>query len=439
MNLTLLVENNPEIVNFYKLNLLTWLDQETIVKNKGSEVLDLLNTPLAKELKLIIVRSRIENEQSAKIVIERIGQLKLKIPIIVIGTGDFGTFQVTNSLDIKKLIKTSAQALNITAKEMSTKVVPDFFPIPISFFQMIKRPICDVYGTEAQSGLFKLELSANKDLDQSTIKTLIALGIKNLFVKKLNRLDFVNNLTSEIISKLELEDLNEDEKITATNQNIELLTQKVISIGINEDTVRLAKKNIESLRKNIKMNPALSKLLDQLYRNKTSYLFLHSQILCFVATHIIKHIEWGNPEQEEKICFVALFHDIFLENDQQGKIHTPNQLRQAGLTDEKKSLVERHAQLAAELVAKFPRAPMGADQIIRQHHGQLNGTGFSEHYGAVVSPPSVVFILSEEFTRLILKQDPDKVNKSELIRELKEQFPTSRFSKIIEKLETLLI
>jgi HD-GYP domain-containing protein (c-di-GMP phosphodiesterase class II) len=258
-------------------------------------------------------------------------------------------------------------------------------------------------------------------------------------VKKLNRLEFVNNLTSEIVSKLELEDLSEDEKITATNQNIELLTNKVISIGINEDTIRLAKKNIESLRKNVKMNLGLSKLLEQLYRNKSSYLFLHTQIISFVAIHIIKNMEWGSPEQEEKLCFSALFHDIYLENDQQAKVHSSNELRQAGFTDEKKNLVERHAQMASELVAKFPRAPLGADQIIRQHHGQLNGVGFSEHHGAVLSPPAMVFVLSEEFTKLLLKQNQENLDKFEIIRELKEKFPTSRFSKMIEKLDTLLV
>ena len=113
------------------------------------------------------------------------------------------------------------------------------------------------------------------------------------------------------------------------------------------------------------------------------------------------------------------------------------ELKKAKFEPAVKALVEKHAQMAAEFVQKFPHAPMGADQIIRQHHGTLNGIGFSEHYGNNVSPMAVVFIVAEEFTRIILNNEHGPFDRAAFIRELKEEFPTSRFQKVISTLESL--
>jgi HD-GYP domain-containing protein (c-di-GMP phosphodiesterase class II) len=184
----------------------------------------------------------------------------------------------------------------------------------------------------------------------------------------------------------------------------------------------------------------LSNLLDRLLNNKSSYLYKHTQILTFIALHIVHNTDWGNADQEEKICFIAFFHDIALETDVQCQISSMLELKRSALTPEEKTLVEKHAQLAAEYVAKFPHAPMGSDQIIRQHHGQLHGLGFSDHYGANMSPMAMVFIVAEEFTRIIMKQGATgTMNREEMLRELKEEFTTNRFLKIVEKLETITL
>jgi hypothetical protein len=132
-----------------------------------------------------------------------------------------------------------------------------------------------------------------------------------------------------------------------------------------------------------------------------------------------------------------------LENDKQAQIKSKDELRRAEFDTREKNLVEKHAQLAAELVHKYPHAPMGADQIIRQHHGVLNGAGFSDHFGANLSPMAIVFIIAEEFTRIIIQSEAallnghQSLNSRVMIQELKTTFPTARFQKIIDLLETI--
>jgi HD-GYP domain-containing protein (c-di-GMP phosphodiesterase class II) len=420
------------------LNLSTWLGLETISKNKGEFAVKYLETN-ADKLRLIIIRSQIGKEHTAKMVLEYLKANNLSIPVIIIGHGEFeGQLQVSNSLDLKLLIKTAATATKITAKEMMNKVVPDYFPIPILYFNCIKRSVCTVYAEDFdRQNTYVPRIEKLKTFDTTLITHMVQEGVTHLYVDKMDRLEFVNNVTSELISTLEAEEISVDEQHTATDKNIELLSRKLLSIGITEETIALAKKNIDAIRTNVKKNPKLSKLLDRLLSNKTSYLYKHTQILTYISLHIIRNIDWGTPEQEDKISFISFFHDIALENDVQCQIHSTNELKRANFSTEEKTLVERHAQIAAEFVQKFPHAPMGTDQIIRQHHGQLNGIGFSDHFGANVSPMAIVFIVAEEYTRIIMKREAGPFDREEMMRELKDVFPTSRFAKIVEKLTTV--
>lgn len=440
MSLTLLVENNSKIESFYVLNLFTWLGLATTPCKKLNEALDILEKD-AHKYKLIIVRSVIEREEAARMIIECLKQKNLNIPVVVIGPSKpvEGSFaHVANSMQLKPLIQASAKALGITAKEMVEKVVPDYFPIPIIFFKHLKRSVCPVYVQDLlDPKKFVLKIETLKDYDESFITDMIRLGVTTLYVAKLDRLNFANNLTAEFMSVLKDTDISEDEHMTTTEKGIELLSKKLLTIGVNEETVGLAKKSMDALKKNVKTNPKLSKLLERMLKNQSGFLFKHTQLVTFISLHIIKNIDWGNADQEEKMGFIAFFHDIALENDFQAQIHSTVDLKKANLPITERLTVEKHAQVAAELVHKFPHAPMGADQIIRQHHGVLNGVGFSEHYGGNISPAAIVFIVAEEFTRILLRSEGQELNHKEMMKSMKAEFPTSRFQKVLELLESI--
>jgi response regulator RpfG family c-di-GMP phosphodiesterase len=435
LNLTLLVENNEKIESFYRLNLYTWLALETVTAVDATTAMKILGSAEGKEINLIIARAQIGKEQTALELVNFLKSKNLEIPVIVIGPGKEvpGTFaHMKNSLQLKTMIQGSAKALGITAQAMMNKPVPDYFPIPLPFFSFLKRSVCTVYAQD-KSVLFE----KMKDFSKDEIKSLESSGVKTLFVNKLDRLEFVNNLTTELMATLDEKELSADEQMSAGDATLNLASKKLVSMGITEETVGLAHKAMDVMKKNAKQNPKLSQLLDRLLANKTSYLFTHTQLLSYIGLHIVKNIDWGNNEQEEKICFIAFFHDIALEKDEHGKIKSSLELKKADFSEIDKSLVDKHAQISAELVSKFPHAPMGADQIIRQHHGTLNGVGFSEHFGNNVSPMSIVFIVAEEFTRIVLKYSESEMNRTQMIRELKDAFPKARFQKVIDLLNTI--
>ena len=422
------------------LNLATWLGLEIVGKKRAEFAINYLNEE--KPVSLIIVRNTIGKEASANSLIDFVQQRKLNIPIIVMGQSSHPlkmgfSAHIRNSLELKPLIQACAKALNITAQEMAKKTVPNFFPIPILYFKEIKRSVCPVYSQDFETQEYVKRSEANIDFDPSFINTLIEEGVDLLFVNKQERLQFVTNVTAELMNTINEEEITPDENLSITSQAVKLLTDKLTTIGVTEETIELANKNLNRLKKTTASHPNLARLLENMINNKSGYLFKHTQILTYVCLHIIKNIDWGSPEQEDKICFISLFHDIVLENDEMAKIHSTQELRAAKLNTQERLLVERHAQMSAELVSKFPHSPMGADQIIRQHHGMLNGIGFSEHFGANVCPVSIVFIVAEEFTRIVLARETGPFNIQEMITDLKQVFPTSRFQKVITLLESI--
>jgi response regulator RpfG family c-di-GMP phosphodiesterase len=192
---------------------------------------------------------------------------------------------------------------------------------------------------------------------------------------------------------------------------------------------------IKSMANNVVKTKKIGDLIKRLKTNKVSYLFKHVQLTTFFGFHILQKIDWGTKEQVEKLAFTAFFHDIVLTNDKQASIHSNEDLRQAKFNPKEKELVNKHAQIAAGFINQMPSAPMGVDQIVRQHHGTLNGIDFSDHYSTNISPLATVFMLSEETAKILLSAPDTDTPLEFLINKLKDKFTTARFKKYIEILE----
>lgn len=440
MKTTLLVENNPELESFYSLNLQTWVGTSIIPKKEAKFCSKLFEENT--NIDLIITKARNGLEKSAEALAKMIEDSGRKIPLIVIGKStltDPKIIHLPSGLEIKPLIQQTAKSLDVTAKDMANQVVPDYFAIPINYFLSIRRSVTDVYEESIDlPGTYLKKIEEFQEFQPQLIKKYIQAGVTNLFVQKNDRLRFVTNVTQELVAKIDNLELNEDEQITAQEMGQKLLSEKLNRIGVNEETVELANKQLRSMIQTIKTYPKMGKLLGRLLKNKSGYLYKHTQILTFVCSHLMSNIDWGNEEQIKKINFIAFFHDILLQDDEQAQIHNEKDLKRSKLSDEKKELINSHAQRAAELVAKYPHAPMGTDAIIRQHHGITHGIGFSTTYGGNLSPMSIVFILAEELTDHIIKSGKT-LNMEQVINQLREKYPTQRFQKIIDIMETIAI
>lgn len=102
---------------------------------------------------------------------------------------------------------------------------------------------------------------------------------------------------------------------------------------------------------------------------KDAYLVDHAENVKVYATAIARHMAVSQALTEQ-LQTAAMLHDL-------GKIVIPNDIlhKQAPLTDDERSIIERHPVLSAEILA-----PIGLFSqeivIIRHHHENFDGTGY---------------------------------------------------------------
>lgn len=438
MRTTLLVENNSQLCDFYALNLHTWVGSDSIMAKEAKFAVEYLQEK-ADEIGLIICKAKIGQERTAEAIENFLDTTDTKIPLIIIGDSplkDKSVPHLDSAIDIKALVQAGAKALGVTAQDMAQLSVPEYFGIPIQNFHHISEPICDVFREEDNK--YEVHIAQGQTVSKPDLKSYIAEGNLTLFVKRADRLKFVSNISQEIAANINLTELNEDEKVGALELSQQLLQQKLAKIGVTPELVELSKRNMKEMAAIAKKTTSLKRLLQRLLKNKAGYLFKHSQVLMFVATHLMEQLDWGNEEQRVKLQFMAFFHDIALEDDQQAMIHSEAELKKADLPPLKKELVKKHAQLGATLIAQYPNAPIGVEQLMRQHHGITHGIGFSEHYGANISPMAIVFILAEDFVDEVLMTN-NEFDIKKKIKQMRTRYSTQRFQKIIDALEGIVV
>lgn len=431
MSTTLLIEKNKELALFYKLILRTWVNIDA--KHMESAKQASLFIKKKGVIDLIIIR---ESHKTKKVYEELKKQFNDgsldNIPLIILGEESKSSDQVNyihNGLNHKELLKSAASAIGRTAQDMADLEVPNLFPIKAYYLKYLSDSPCELYAIPKRTLAQK-----NSPITQETIKSLG--DSKDFYVDKNERLTIVKHITDEIIEQIDESILTQNETITYSEMSFNNLAEHMTNFGMNEESIELSKKAMKTMISITKSNPAMSKLLTRLLKNNTGYLFKHTQILMFITTHLMDNIDWGSDDQKEKIHFVSFFHDIALATDEQASIKSESELKKSMITTKEKDLVNRHAQIAAELVSKFPQAPMGVDIIIRQHHGVAHGIGFSEHFSGNISPLAIVFILAEDFTRSILKYN-EEFSTERKIEDMRKRYTTQRFIKIIDVLEKI--
>jgi hypothetical protein len=170
-------------------------------------------------------------------------------------------------------------------------------------------------------------------------------------------------------------------------------------------------------------------------------MYQFSELTSFVSCHIISNMDWGSEEQQEKIVFLSFFDDILLTDEKLLRIRTKEEFDAADLNEHEKDLINRHAQMSVELLQTYPRAPMGADIVVKQHHGSKIGLGLPETFPGTISPLAIVLGVAETFVDYYIKSmEKGTFNKQTAFDYLAERFPEGGKAKsAIDALKTLTL
>ncbi|MBF0299539.1 MAG: hypothetical protein HQK51_12515 [Oligoflexia bacterium] len=450
----ILLEHRPDYRAIYGLNLTVYIGVEVLVAITVREVVKYLED---YECTLIFIDAKSYVIDVGLEVFNHLSKKNLHIPCFIVGQTKALQDVVTvfdSKIDLKNILHNIAKVLNVTSMSMYQAKHPKYFPLPIEFILPGWECACPLYKKVSveQVAVSSEQVSPEQAADQNyellfdtgsvilndTLEALECGDIKYLYVDAKLRLKFVNSLTMQISAKLNDPNLTYTEKILTVAKAYQMIQEQSRRIGIAESTIALANECIKAMNSIIEFSPDLNSLLQGLYQQDSSYLYRHSLLINYIGAHIIKNMNWGSREQQEKFSFVAFFHDIILNNDEMAKFRTDSEVYNSKLPEEQKKLVLNHALDSAKLLSKVKSIPFGADTIIKQHHGNKNGKSLSD-ISLGISPMAIVFIFAEEYAHIILsnKDSSREIDNYAIIRMLSSKYNLPAFNKVLPVLKTL--
>lgn len=439
----ILVISDNEILNqLYVTNLEVYLGASVVLVDSTEKAFaELKNKPMD----LLITINMINGQESASLAYEHLLTHKYKTKLIVIGNPGkelADVIVVPNSYNLQNLIRSCAQILGVTAKSMAEKEVPQYYPVETQFLAKIREVPCNVF-LHMKDGNYTI-VSKKGDVIGETIKSFLKEGVKTLYVNSLDRLLIINQISTSIVDFLEqTEGLETTDKSEAVKTGFLFAASNFSeSPTVTTELMNLANTCSRVMSEIVTETPSLKSLLAILNQQRDGFLYTHSILAAFVSNHIIRRVSWGGDSHLEKINFVLFFHDIMLAPiylKHPNLKYEEDLLFSEELTDKEKETVLNHARLAAEIIVTYKRAPIGADLLIKQHHGITNGIGFALDFKDDISPLSKIVLISESFIEEFMKQrdeNPDYVlDTKKIIETLNEKFKRSTYRKIIETLD----
>jgi HD-GYP domain-containing protein (c-di-GMP phosphodiesterase class II)/uncharacterized protein with HEPN domain len=439
----ILIESNKTMNDLISVNLTTYLGVDLIHRKNAQDALSLL--AILPSIDLIITNSFVEGEDSANIINDYLIENGLDISMIVLGEkttkASENTINITNSNDWEKVIQTTAKVLGINEEVLARKAVPDYVSVPVRYFYNLDSINCDVFirikksPTEYQ---FVKRIHNGDSISLELIQRYQDQGLEFFYIPKEHHRNFTIFLSNRLVDRIEAPEITEEQKIQVMGESFDIATKEIVTLGFNSETIQLTDTIIENMIKNFQKSPEMSGLLHKVINSKTGPVYQKCHMTSVVASEMVKNLKFSDPMAFEKIAFASFFHDIMLtEREDLSKINSFEELEKAHLSEEDWDSVFNHANEASQLIKNHPEAPLGADEIIRHHHGAFNGKGFSN---AIEKLPdlSKIFIIAHHFTLELMKFKEIGGQPRPVTEELFRRYPSPDAALIIKSLERTL-
>lgn len=438
MSQTILIEPNDDLKKIFSLNLHTFVGTDVIHRHDSEDTINLLS--ILPQIALIITRAQVGKDQTASKISKYLIDHKLEIPLIVLGDTDGvdkTALILPDPINWEILIAHAAKFLGVTLNDVAKKVRPDYLPIACYYFYDISNSPCDVYIRIKKAPgdyQFVKRIHSKDTFDKEVIKKYEEQGLKEFFIPKDYQQYFINFLTNQLVQKLERDDLTLEDRILTTANTLDVVRDQVRDLGLEDSTVDLADAGIESMIRSVKNSPEVTNLLKFLFTNKVSYAYQHCHLMTVMCHYILSKQSWYRPEHLETLSFVSFFSDVTLKSMSQMQVASMYDFNETPLTDDERIAVLSHAKDAVALIQNYPEVSDTTKHVLLQHHGSKDGTGFPENPDEEIHPLAKVFIIADNFVKILLHPEKPKAKK-DILPILYKRFTHPSYQKIIKALE----
>lgn len=455
MGHVLLISKNELLNSLYEVNLKAYVATSCTIKDNSSSAIGLMDQNMVFDAIIYLN----DNSGSIKELVQYLKMQQLQTPLLILGEQESlnelnneNSLVIKNVYDLKMLLRSMAKILEVSAEQMATMKVAQYFPIPLNILNSMDTSHCDIYFRHKKEADFEYEYLKLIEKDSALNEKVQKFNTENkeinkqLYIESNERLRFINRASLLIIKKLQSGNLSTQDRVTVTAQAMGMLVEEIFdNPQISKEIAEVSQGCVDTINKVVKETSKAKDLLKMLTEHKDQYVYMHTVLATYIATGLLKNISWGSFEQIEKVSFALFFHDIFLVPVYQkypGFHNEEDLLYNEYFEERDKEIVLEHARFAHDLIKTFPNAPIGADMMILQHHGMANGKGFAVTFKDDISPLAKVMIIAEDIaTEILMKVKVEKevlqdfFNKKQITERLLEEYDRPSYKKIIEAFE----
>jgi hypothetical protein len=152
---------------------------------------------------------------------------------------------------------------------------------------------------------------------------------------------------------------------------------------------------------------SLKEQINNLNNVRIDYSFRRLFLIHILGEKVFKLMNLKLESSHLKFIHINLFHDITIFTESHLLIHSENELETSNLAKEEINQINEHAQKAAEVVNILAISPQGTAEMLIEHHGSKLGVGFKNKLSINLSPMMMIFIVIEEFSVELLKNETE--------------------------------
>lgn len=372
------------------------------------------------------------------------------IPMIICSGGeredyselkDFNTANVLNSFISKPFDDTDLinAVKKITKSEIPASPKPQFpfapvieeevseyIKIKLKYFLKYNSKNIEVYLDLHEDKLTKVtNPNVSFDLNKETLMKYMLKNVEYIYIQRETYIQFATENANLLKEHLQNK-VHPTEIVKIAGLQFQISISGLNNIGITDFQIQMITDIIGETVNEISADDKCLKFLKKICADE-GFLIGHSIMIMIIASVLCKESQLDFTSSMKRICLAAFFHDLGLEEQEL----SAKELKIYEIEDEKiLQKIIKHPEQSAKMLPNLKEVLDDTKRIILEHHEMPNGDGYPKKLNAgQISPLSCLFILSQQITFCLMRNDFDNQRLKDFIRNNEIIFKQGNFTK----------